>query len=90
MTSTTFKKVPDQPFSSFELTLPEGPYSALTAAGNLCTAKSLTMPTEFLAQNGAELKQSTKIAVTGCPKHKQKARKNKHQAQGQAWAARQA
>ena len=66
----TFKTVPDQPVTSFELTLPEGPYSALTAAGNLCTAKKLTMPTEFIAQNGAELKQSTKIAVTGCPKHK--------------------
>jgi hypothetical protein len=26
------------------------------------------MPTEFTAQNGAELHQSTKIAVTGCPK----------------------
>ena len=82
MTSTTFKTVPDQPFSSFELTLPEGPYSALAAPGNLCTAKNLTMPTEFLAQNGAELKQSTKIAVTGCPKVKKvkKAthRKKKH------------
>ncbi len=85
VTSTTFKTVPDQPFSSFELTLPEGPYSALTAPGNLCTAKSLTMPTEFLAQNGAELKQSTKITVTGCPKikkvkkatHKKKKRKAK-------------
>ncbi len=82
VTSTTFKTVPDQPFSSFELTLPEGPYSALTAPGNLCTAKNLTMPTEFLAQNGAELKQSTKITVTGCPKIKKvkKAthRKKKH------------
>ncbi len=78
VTSTTFKTVPDQPFSSFELTLPEGPYSALTTAGNLCTAKSLTMPTEFIAQNGAELKQSTKIAVTGCPKHKKTTHKKKH------------
>ncbi len=70
VTSSTFKTVPDQPVTSFELTLPEGPYSALTTAGNLCTAKKLTIPTEFIAQNGAELKQSTKIAVTGCPKHK--------------------
>ncbi len=80
VTSTTFKTVPDQPFSSFELTLPEGLYSALTTAGNLCTAKNLTMPTEFIAQNGAELKQSTKIAVTGCPKAKKTTHKKKHKA----------
>ena len=80
VTSTTFKTVPDQPFSSFELTLPEGPYSALTAPGNLCTAKNLTMPTEFLAQNGAELKQSTKIAVTGCPKQTRRPRTRRRSA----------
>ncbi len=78
ITSTTFKTVPDQPFSSFELTLPEGPDSALTALANLCTAKTLTMPTEFIAQNGAEIKQTTKIAVTGCPKTKKTTHKKKH------------
>jgi hypothetical protein len=36
VTSSTFKTVPDQPVSSFELTLPQGPYSALAANGNLC------------------------------------------------------
>jgi hypothetical protein len=98
VTSTTFKTVPDQPFSSFELTLPEGPYSALTAIANLCSATTtatvkkkvtvkihgrrktitrkvkqtkpatLEMPTEFVAQNGAEIRQDTPISVTGCAK----------------------
>jgi hypothetical protein len=36
------------------------------------------MPTEFVAQNGAELHQTTKIAVTGCPKVKKAARHAKH------------
>ncbi len=67
ITSTTFKTVPDTPFSTFELTLPEGKFSALAAIGDLCKSK-LAMPTEFLAQNGAKINESTKIGVTGCPK----------------------
>ncbi|HWX44277.1 MAG TPA: hypothetical protein VNY52_03030 [Solirubrobacteraceae bacterium] len=75
ITSSTFAAVPDQPVTSFELTLPSGPYSALAANGNLCKS-SLTMPTEFTAQNGAMLRQLTHIAVEGCPKsrHRKKAR----------------
>ncbi len=75
ITSSTFKTVPDQPVGSFELTLPQGPNSALAANGNLCKAK-LTMPTQFDAQNGMVVHQSTKITVTGCPK----AKKAKHKA----------
>lgn len=42
--STTFKTVPDQPVSSFELTLPKGPYSALTNNGSLChVTKTVTV-----------------------------------------------
>jgi len=75
--TSTFNAVPDAPFSSFELTLPEGPYSALTAnAVNLCKGGgSLTMPTELTSQDGVLIKQNTKLKVTGCPKkgkHKSK------------------
>ncbi len=66
ITSTTFKTVPDVPVNTFELYLPQGKFSALAANGNLCKSK-LVMPSEFVAQNGAVIKQATKIAVTGCP-----------------------
>jgi uncharacterized repeat protein (TIGR01451 family) len=100
ITSSTFHQVPDQPVTSFELTLPQGPYSALTTNAELCkltrtklvskrvkvkvkgrvrtvarkvrktTRASLTMPTELIGQNGMVLRQSTPIALTGCPKAK--------------------
>lgn len=38
ITSSTFRTVPDVPVGSFELTLPQGPDSALAANGNLCNA----------------------------------------------------
>jgi uncharacterized repeat protein (TIGR01451 family) len=108
VTSSTFKTVPDQPVSSFELTLPQGPFSALAANGDLCsltktvTVKkkvvlktrghkrtvtrsvkqtqpaSLTMPSEFVAQNGATIHQTTPISVTGCTKAKPIKKKAKH------------
>ncbi len=99
ITSSTFKTIPDVPVNTFQLYLPQGPYSALAANGNLCAAANtgivtvkrkiakrvhgrvvhrtvttrkqtpaLTMPTEFVAQNGAVIRQNTPIAVTGCTK----------------------
>jgi hypothetical protein len=71
VTSSTFAAVPDVPISGFELTLPEGPYSLLGPYGTLCTSK-LLMPTTIVGQNGVVVKQSTRIAVSGCPKVKVK------------------
>jgi hypothetical protein len=76
ITSSTFTNIPDVPVSSFELFLPEGPDSALAANGNLCKSK-LVMPTSFVAQDGAQLKQNTPIEVTGCPKAKAKKKSHK-------------
>jgi hypothetical protein len=77
ITSTTFKNLPDVHVNTFELILPQGPNSALAANGNLCNAR-LKMPTTFIAQNGAKIRQATPITVSGCPKHKaKKARKAK-------------
>ncbi len=72
ITSSTFKTIPDVPVGTFELTLPQGQFSALAANRNLCKT-SLAMPTEFVGQNGAQIKTSTKIAVTGCAKRARKA-----------------
>ena len=67
ITSSTFASTPDVPFETFELTLPEGKYSALAANGNLCQ-QNLLMPTAFVGQNGATLNQDTHIEVTDCSK----------------------
>jgi hypothetical protein len=75
VTSSTFNTVPDAPISSFELKLPTGRFSILGAylphsPGYSFCGQKLSMPTMITGQNGAVIKQSTKIAVTGCPKAK--------------------
>jgi hypothetical protein len=83
ITTSTLPTAPDAPITSFEVKLPEGPHSALTAVlpakakGNLCATK-LSMPTTLTGQNGAQFKQSTKITITGCPKTKKKTKHKKH------------
>ncbi len=112
ITSTTFKAIPDEPVGDFQLTLPQGKYSALAATANLCKltrvihlsktevrdvkgqrrriaiktskriAAKLLMPTTFIAQNGAKIKQNTPISVTGCARHKTKKRKARRRSTG--------
>ncbi len=71
ITSSTFNGLPDTPLNSFQLVLPNGPNALLGANANLCSAK-LAMPTTITAQNGAVIKQATRVAVSGCPKHRVK------------------
>jgi hypothetical protein len=69
LTSTTFRTVPDVPVGTFELHLPQGPYSALASNGSVCNVKGgLKMPTALVAHNGTTIHQNTKIAVSGCAK----------------------
>jgi hypothetical protein len=86
ITSSTFASVPDAPITSFELMLPRGKHSALTSTVKSLCGQKLVMPTTLTGQNGAVIKQRTKISLTGCPKagkakpkagKKAKARKSK-------------
>jgi hypothetical protein len=82
VTSSTFANVPDVPVTNFEFDLPEGRHSALATnipakdKGDLCGV-SLKMPTTITGQNGDVIKQSTDIAIVGCPKVKVKKTKKK-------------
>jgi len=61
----------DVPIDTLDLVLPTGPHSAF--AVNLppktrggCARRRCGMPTAITAQNGAQLKQTTRIGITGC------------------------
>ncbi len=81
ITSSTFATVPDVPIGTFQLTLPEGPDSALAANTNLCKS-NLMMPTEFVAQNGVVIHENKKITATGCPQAKKATHKKKKPKKG--------
>lgn len=71
--SAAFGSLPDVPFSQLDLLLEAGPHSLLAANlpakahGSLC-GRRLSMPAEITAQNGAVVKQTTIVSVSGCGK----------------------
>jgi hypothetical protein len=66
ITSSTFKTVPDQPVTSFELTLPEGKFSALAANGNLCAVtKTVTVKKKVTVKvHGKKKTETRKVKET--------------------------
>jgi hypothetical protein len=68
-----FRSLPDVPISQLDLMLDAGPHSMLAANlpakahASMCGQK-LSMPTAITAQDGAVIKQTTTIAVSGCGK----------------------
>jgi len=65
ITTTNFATAPDVPVTSITVNLPIGSHSAVTAFGNVC-AHPLVMPTTLTGQNGAVVKQNTRITVKNC------------------------
>jgi hypothetical protein len=66
ISSEAFRTLPDAPISTLDLMFPASPHSAFAANANLCK-RALPMPTELTGQNGAVVKPTVKIAVSGCP-----------------------
>jgi hypothetical protein len=99
VTSSAFRSLPDVPISTLDLVFPVGPHSVFAvnllpkAKRGLC-AQTLKMPTAITGQNGAQVKQTIRIGITGCPptrpRHKRvkqaktRARKGKRKARKKA------
>jgi hypothetical protein len=75
VTYSTFESVPDAPITSFESKFPEGPDAIFgtdlpaKAKSSFC-GRTPVIPTTLEGQNGAVNKESIKLAITGCPRHK--------------------
>lgn len=70
-TSATFRNLPDVPFESIAVSVPEGPFSEFGAnlpakARYSFCGDSLKLPVHFKASNGLEINQTTPITITGC------------------------
>jgi hypothetical protein len=81
VTSSTWNSLPDTPISTFDLVLPQGRHSLLAAnlparAKRSMCRQRLVMPTAITGQNGAIVRQTTRIAVSGCARTR-RARKSK-------------
>jgi hypothetical protein len=68
ITSSTFNTVPDVPVGTFELTLPQGKYSALAANANLCSlTKTTTTKKKIVVKSKGHHKTITRTTKTTTP-----------------------
>ncbi len=71
VTTSSFPSVPDVPFETVQVALPEGPHSALTTNlplkdhYDLC-GQHLTIPTQLAGQNGTLTNETVNVEVQGC------------------------
>jgi hypothetical protein len=77
VTSATFRRLPDVPLFSFDLTLPRGPHSILGAVSSLCLEHP-SVDFQMGDRNGRVIKGATQIAVKGCPQRSGKRRRTRH------------
>lgn len=69
VTSATFASLPDVPIRRLDLVLPQGPHSMLAAGGRLC-GRPLRISSALTAQNGARLRRSVRVSVSGCRRYR--------------------
>jgi hypothetical protein len=63
-----YETLPDTPFSTFEFNAPEGPYSILTANGNLCApTKNVTVKEHVTVRINGHVKHVTKTITRTMP-----------------------
>jgi hypothetical protein len=71
--SAAFGSLPDAPISELDVLLDAGPHGLLAAnlpeklEGDMCGTR-MSMPSELTGQNGAVVKPTIEVAVSGCPR----------------------
>jgi uncharacterized repeat protein (TIGR01451 family) len=77
--SAAFRALPDVPFTTLGLVLDESQHSLFAAnlpakARRSMCGQSLSMPAAITGQNGAVIKQTIKVSVSGCTRRRRKLR----------------
>ncbi len=64
--TTTFSSIPDVPITSFTLTLPQGPNSALTTTSALTCSSAPSVSTTATSHSGQTVSATTPAQISGC------------------------